>query len=523
MKIKSSSSRSLFLFATIVSFYAIFSKILGLIREMLIANYFGATKFTDAYLIGWTVPETFLHLIAGRALVTAFIPVFTDELEKKNYLSAWRMANALRNLVNLIFVFIVLFIYIFSYPIIRTIAPGIKDSVTINYAVTFMRILSISLIFTSSLSIYTGILNTFKKFYITGLSELLLNAGIVFSLIFFVRRLNIYSIVLGAYEGRLLFLLLLIIGTYKINKLHNVIISFRDKLKIFHPQIKNIAKLYTPLLFGNLIGYLNIIVDRTICSFLPPGNIASLSFAGRIVMIAVNIISIPVSTVLYPELSLNSARNNIKKFSEISIKSMKSLLYLMVPLTVFLFVYREEIVTLLFKRGNFDERAVILTANVLIFYSFYTIFISLNYLSGTILNSLKLTKITTLVNSIGILVNIFLSLVLVKTYKLKGIAFATSFSAFLIFILYLFFISKHIRIGNFIKYFSKIIFIGAILFLGLFFFARINFLTGWKENILKLGLKLFISGLVLCFIYFILSFFIKAREYKILFHLLKKK
>ncbi|MGL5751944.1 MAG: murein biosynthesis integral membrane protein MurJ, partial [Paraclostridium sp.] len=224
---------------------------------------------------------------------------------------------------------------------------------------------------------------------------------------------------------------------------------YKPYVNIKDENVKKMLWLITPVLIGVAVNQVNSIVDRTIASTLVEGSISALNYATKLNQFVMGMFIVSISSVIYPVLSKLSTENNKAKFNESIVRSINTVIILVIPISIGAIILANPIVKLLFQRGEFDSRATQMTAYALIFYSIGMIGFGLRDILGKVFYSLQDTKTPMINGVIAMVLNIILNIVFVKltNMQLAGLAFATSISALVTIILL--FISLRKKIGPF--------------------------------------------------------------------------
>lgn len=410
------------------------SKLLGFSRELVLASSYGTTTYSDAYLISISIPVT-LFAIIGRGISTTFIPIYY-ELSKNE---RDKFVNNIINIVLILTSVMSIIGILFSEQIINIFAMGFTGE-KLETTIYFTRVTLVGIIFIGLSSIMTSLLHIYNKFSLSGLSGVPFNLIII---IFIILSSKFNPLILP--YGSLLalssqFVFLLYIAS-KNGYRYKMYIDLKAK------YVKKMIRLIGPVCIGVGVNQLNIMIDRSISSTLGDGTIAALNYANRLNGFVMGLFIASISSVVYPILSKLSSENNKQKFNNIITKSINIIILLVIPISIGAIVLAEPIVSVLFKRGLFDEKATRLTAIALVFYSIGMIGVGLRDVLGKVFYSIKDTKIPMKNGIIAMVINIVLNLILSKFMGHAGIAFATSLSSILC-ILLLFKNLKQ-KIGNF--------------------------------------------------------------------------
>ena len=358
--------------ASIFSFFTIISRILGYLRDILIAIFLGASIFADAFFVAFRLPNTFRRLFAEGTFNAAFIPSYTSA-KLKGQKDGIKFADEVFNLLLLILLFIVTLAEIFTPFLVYLIAPGFTDdNIKFDLAVEFTRITFPFLLFVSLSSFFSGILNSNNKFAAAASAPIFLNVILIISiLISYFQELNIakqlsYGVTLAG-AAQLIFLIFFTLKFYR----PSIRFSFKtsSKVKFFFRKL-------LPSIFSSGVTQINILVGTIIASF-QSGAVSYLYYADRVYQINLAIAGIAVGTVSLPVLSKAFKNKNYNKILNIQNKSIQLSLLLSVPASIGLIIASEEIVNGLFGYGSFNIADVEMTSKALMFFGYGIIAFSL--------------------------------------------------------------------------------------------------------------------------------------------------
>lgn len=493
------------------------SKILGFGRELVLASAYGASAYSDAYLIATNIPLVVFVGIAS-ALSTTFIPMYYQVNNTKGEGESLKFTNNIFNLVLVLSILFSIIGYIFAEQLVKIFAIGFEGE-TLKIAVGFTRVVIWGVIFIAMKSIMTAFLNAKNNFQIPGLIGIPFNIIIIVSIILSVKYNNIYLIVWGTLIGMLSQFLFQIPFAYKNGYKYNTYINLKDE------YIKKIIWLVGPVFIGVTVNQINTMVDRTLASTLVEGSISALNYANKLNQFIMALFIASISSVIYPRLSKLSSEKDNKRFTESIIRSTNSVILLIIPITVGAIVLSEPIVKILFQRGEFNSNATQMTSIALVFYSIGLIGIGLRDIIGKVFYSLQDTKTPMINGTISMIFNIILNLVFVNVMGHAGLALATSISS--IICILLLFISLKRKVGYFGQ--DKIIrttvksVIAAIL-MGICTITAYNIvLNNLGAGFIYEAISLIISIIIGALIYFISTIILKIEEITIIIESIKKK
>jgi putative peptidoglycan lipid II flippase len=489
----------------------VISGILGFVREIVLAYFYGASSVSDAYLISLTIP-TVIFAFIGVALKTTYIPIFIKIENEQGIDAANKFTNNIVNLLLVFSTFIILPVLIFTEPVVKLFASGFNEK-TLALAISFTQISMLSIYIIGILYVFEGYLRIKKNFLIPGIISLPLNITIILSIVLSVgfddRILAVGRVV--AVIAQLLFVIpCLLKNGYK----YTFYLNIRDN------NLQKTLLLAIPVILGTSVNQINKLVDRTIASQVAIGGITALNYASRINGFVLNIFVTSLITVIYPIFSTLAANNNIKGLKRALAEAINIISLLILPATIGTMIFSESIITLLFARGAFGAKASALTASALFFYSIGLMGFGLREILSRALYSLNDTKSPMINAAIGMVLNIILNIILSKYLGIGGLALATSLSA--IFTTGLMFITLRKKIGplgikqNCVSFFKVLV---ASLIMAVF--AKLSF--NYAATILSQNISLILAAGVGMLTYFIIIYFMKIEDVDKIVDYIQKK
>lgn len=402
--------------ALIMAILTVGSKILGFVREMVLANYFGAGMITDAYVMGQSIPNTLMAAII-TAVGTSYMPILAGRFELGGVKEANKFTSQLLNaLFSITAVFFVLAL-VFSKPLVSVFAPGYeadKAALTIYY----MRIAFISLFFHAGITIFEAYLQYRGVFNKQTLIGYLQNISIIVFIIV-AALVDYHLLVLGVVVGfglRFIFDYLLVRSngfTYDAD--------FR-----MTATIKEVIELALPVFIGGYVSEINTFVDKMLASDLPEGSVSALNYASTIINVILAFVVTIFVTLVYPRLNKAFATRDFAHISSLSERGINLLSLVAIPCALGAMLYAKDVVHIIYMRGAFTEAAALMASTALLFYAIRIPFYAINQLIIKVFYSMHDMKTPVLCSVVSLVVNVSLNLILVKRIGLAGLAIATS-------------------------------------------------------------------------------------------------
>ena len=421
-----SETRRIVKAAGVVSASTMVSRVLGMIRDIVIASFFGTGLAADAFFVAFRIPNLLRRLLAEGALTVAFVPVFTEQLGQRGEEEARRFARASFTLLAIVLAVVCVLGILTSPLIVRLFAPGfVQVAEKFELTVTLNRILFPYLFFVGLLALSMGVLNSLKHFFAPALAPALLNVGMICGALVLGRWFDrpVMGLALGVLAGGALQI------AFQIPFLRRHRISLRPHFDIFMPPIRRVCRLMGPAAFGAAVYQLNIFISTLLASLLPEGSVSYLWYADRLVQLPLALFGIAVATAVLPSMSRFVVEKRDEEWRSALTDSLRLVFFFALPSMVGLIVLRVPILNVLFERGSFDRQSVLLSAQALFYYA-----VGLWAFSGTRILSqafYSVQDVSTPVKAafVAFLVNGAASLALMGPMKHGGLALALSIAS----------------------------------------------------------------------------------------------
>ena len=481
------------------SFFTIISRLLGYVRDILIAVFLGAGPLADAFFVAFRIPNTFRRLFSEGTFNAAFVPSYSSVLDNKK--KSQKFANNIFTLLTIGLFFLVLVIEIMMPIFVFLIAPGFEgDYQKMELAITLTRITFPFLIFISLASFFSAILNTHNKFAIASAAPIILNILLIGVLLFgkiLNDRLVYYLSYAVTASGILQFIFLYYFVKKYFSPMKKLSIKIDDKVKIFFKKL-------LPSIFSSGVTQINILIGTVIASF-QASAVSYLYYADRIYQINLAIAGIAIGTVILPQLSKHVQNQNNEKINLIQNKALELSLFLSIPAAIALLIASEEIISSLFGYGSFDELSVKNSAEALFYFAIGLPAFSLIKVFSTFFFARHNTKIPFYISLTSVVLNISISIIFFKEVGFLIIPIATTISSWYnAFLLFVFLKKKSLFSFNlvFLNRFVKIL-IASIL-MGIFFNYVIYFFNDKFLYESSLKAIYLVSAVILGLIFYLL-------------------
>jgi len=403
----------------IVGGMTLISRILGLLRDVVFARYFGAGLIMDAFLVANRIPNMLRRFFAEGAFSAGFVPVMARYRERNDHEDAREFIDAASGTFGIV-LFVVTLLGVIAAPLlVLVVAPGfVGEGGNLDLATLMLRFTFPYLFFVSLTAFAGGILNTYGRFWVAAFTPVLLNVVLIAAAVWLSPRLD-QPIMALAYAVFLAGFLQLL---FQLPFLAKIRATPRPKWAPRHEGVKRAFRLMIPAIFGSSAAQINVLVGGIIASLLPVGSISYLYFSDRLMEFPLGIFGIALGTVTLPYLSRLWAKDNRTAFSRTLDWSLKLAVLISVPAAVGLFVLAEPLVTTLFFGGVFDQHAVQMTALALRAYAVGLVGFSFVKILAPAYFARENTKTPVRIALVALLVNLVLSIGL--AWYLSAIDFA---------------------------------------------------------------------------------------------------
>lgn len=402
----------------LIAFFSLMSKVLGLVRVSVIANQFGAKVYTDAYMMALKMPNMLFFIISG-ALATVVIPVFTEYAARGEKREAWKIFNTVMIVVTLFFLVASLIGMAGAPLLVKLVAPGFKG-VAEALTVELSRILLPLMVFSGLASLFANLLNANNIFGVPAFSNSVNNLFIIISALTLGNLYGIQGLALGTVLAMAAMALVQFPALFKAG------FKFNLSLAIQHPGVKKVYYLALPAALGISVNQVQVFINGVLASWLPEGSVSALSYADTLIQFPISLFVVALGTAVFPTLSGRAAEGDREALSGTLLGSLKVVIIGMVPASVGFMALSHPIVTLVYKRGVFDQSAVELTAPALLFFSVGLVGQAASLLLTKGFYSLQDTRTPVKLGVITVLINLTLSLVLIRYLQHGGLALANS-------------------------------------------------------------------------------------------------
>jgi putative peptidoglycan lipid II flippase len=409
--------------AFLIGFASLASRVVGLLRDRLLASHFGAGNVLDAYYAAFRLPDLFYQLIVLGALSAGFIPVFAEYMERKGQHEAWELAEKVLTTMAVILGGACLVLAVLADKIVPWTVPGFTGE-QLTTTVTLSRILLIST-FTLGLSaVMGGVLQATRRFVAFSLAPVLYNVGIIIGILGFSPSFGVTGVVYGVVLGAGLHFLVQALVAVPMGFRHVRVPTFKD------PGVAKILKLMLPRIAGLAAQQFNLVTLLVFASSLEAGSISVFNLANNLQYVPIGLIGISFAVAAFPAFSKLAANKDMEGLRNSFLVTTRKIMFLIVPATALMLLLRAQIVRLVLGAGVFDWTATIRTADVLAIFVISLIAQAMIPLTARVFYAMQDTKTPLYVSLVSLAANAGLAYLLRKPFGVLGLAAAYSVDAF---------------------------------------------------------------------------------------------
>ncbi len=436
--------------AIIIAIFSILAKLLGLIRDRLLAANFGAGDILDAYYAAFKLPDLIFNTLVLGALSVAFVPVFINLInsfnvkENKNKntsdeLNSWQLTSAVINIVFIVLGVLAVLFFIFARQITPLIAPGFQGE-KLYLTIAMTRIMLISIMFFGISNVLSSVLQAKRRFTMFALAPVMYNLGIIIGIILFVHWWGPIGLAWGVVLGAILHMLIQIPAVIRLGFRWQAVLALKNK------ALRKIGRLMLPRTFGLIGNQVNQLVITIIASTLLSGSLAVFNLAFNLQSMPIGIFAVSLAVAAFPLMSESLSRNDLPMFLHRFSSTIRKILFLIIPTSFFIIALRAQIVRLVLGTGKFDWQDTVMTAQALGIFAMSLFAQGLIPLLARAFYAFQNTKTPVLISLISIIVNISGSIILAPKWGVLGLVTAFSLANILQVILLI--TSLYYKMGN---------------------------------------------------------------------------
>ena len=400
----------------------LFGKILGLVRDQFLAAKYGYSTAGAAFYIASQIPRTFFDVVFASAISASFIPIFVEYLKKHGKEEAFALANRFITLISTATVVIMLGCMVFAEPLAWLFAPGYEVE-TIYLAVPLLKLLFPTMLFTAVAFSFVGILQSLDEFNVPAALSVVSNGILIFYYIFLNDRFGVWGLTIAFLIGWAMQAIIQIPSLRKKGYHYKSDFHFKDE------GLKKIGKLMLPVMVGTWIQPINYMINARFASQLSNGElgVTSLGYANNLYTIIVGVFVLAIANMVFPKFSRMT--EDKKEFGLAVRGTLKAMIFLLIPMTVGLMALAEPVVTLIYKRGEFDLLATELTSAALFFFALGMVGYGVQNILSRAFYANQDGKTPFYSGLVSIVINAVLCALLLKPMGIGGLALAAAVSS----------------------------------------------------------------------------------------------
>ncbi len=421
-------SKSLFKSTSVVASMTLVSRIFGFLRDMVTAQFFGATAAFDAFSVAFRIPNLMRRLFAEGSFSQAFVPVLSEFQKHQSNEDIRKFIDAVAGTLGCVLLGVTILGVVFAPVIVRLFAPGFaSEGARFDMTVTMLRI-TFPYLFLISLTAFAGaILNTYSRFWVAAFTPVLLNICMILAVFLLSPHLAIpiEGLAFGVLIAGIIQLL------FQFPFLRRLHLLPRPKIRFHDAGVKRVLKLMVPALFGVSVSQINLLLDTLFASLLVVGSVSWLYYSDRLMEFPLGVIGVAISTVILPHLSRHHASQSKEEFSHTLDWALRLVLLVGLPAAVVFAVISGPLLSTLFQHGHFDAHAVMMTRKSLSMFALGIAPFMLIKILASGFYAKQDIRTPVRIGILAMIANMVFNIMLIWPLKHAGIALATSLSAML--------------------------------------------------------------------------------------------
>jgi putative peptidoglycan lipid II flippase len=406
--------------ALLIGAASFLARILGMVRDRILAGTFGAGDALDTYYAAFRIPDLIYNLIILGTFSAAFIPIFMESKKKEE---GWKFVSNLFNIFGVALVASAAVLFLFAAPLMKVIAPGF-DAEKMRVTVILTRMLVISPIFLGLSGIFGGILQAHERFFINSLAPILYNVGIIFGALVLAPRYGVYGLAIGVVAGAFLHFLIQVPPALMLGFRWRFVFDVTDR------AFRAMLSMSIPRVLSLAVSQIDFVIATVIASTLSSGSLAVFNLANNLQSFPLGIIGISFATAAFPKLSSLAADGSQEKFFSRLRATLRQVLFFITPAAVLLLTLRAQIVRVVLGTGRFDWQDTVATSDTLAFFALSLGAQALIPLFARSFYALKNSRTPMFAGAASVATDIIGNIILAPRYGVTGLAMAFTLASF---------------------------------------------------------------------------------------------
>lgn len=497
--------KNIFKTFSLIFIITVISKFLGLFRDIVFAKYYGTGYVANAFFAAIRIPTQLVDIILSSAIVSTFVPIFNQVLQKDGKDKANKFANNFVNIVALISTAIAIIGIIFAPQIVKALAGGF-DTQTFNLTVELIKITFPMIVFTAIAYSLVGFLQSYGQFNIPAMISAVSNLVIIIFLLLFREKFGIHGVAGCMLFAWLLQVLIQVPFAKKYGYPFGLHIDFKDE------NIKRVFLLSIPILISTAVLPINNLVSTRLASGMGDNAVSAMEYAYKLYVVISGVFTYAIGNIIFPEMSRASADDNKEEYKEIINKAMRMMIYILIPLTIGITIFSKDIISVIYERGEFTAESTLITSSILTFFSVGIIGSGIVEVMNKAFYAKQDTKSPLIAGIIMIIINVILCVTLSKFLDVKGLALATSITAIVNAITLMYMANRNVKIitkelGTFI---AKVVI--SALVMGVVVYLLNKYLQA--SSLINI-FRMIIGAAIGVVTYYLMTYLLKANEIKL--------
>ncbi|TRW26266.1 murein biosynthesis integral membrane protein MurJ [Criibacterium bergeronii] len=493
-------------------------KILALVRDIFLANQYGTSMYSNAFLTASRIPRVLFDAIFASAITSSFIPIFNKSMNKEGEQKAFEFSDVFISCISIFMTAIMILCFIFARQITSFFADGF-DEQTLNLSIKLLYILLPTMICTGLAFSFTGILQSMDEFLIPASISVVFNLVIISYYFTLNRFFGIFGLAVFYLIGWIMQVLI------QVPSLKRIGYKYNFKPQFDHPYFRETLFLMIPVMVSTWVQPFNIMINAKYASRLYFGaGVSAIEFANNLYTMLVGVIAISVMNFMFPKISMMVQKNEEQKFKDAVSDTSLSTLFLVIPLMFGVMSLSASLISLIYGGNKFDSNSVNITSTALYYFSLGMPGYCLQAIFSKVYFAKENGKVPMIAAIVAIAVNYVLCIILVEPFAIGGVALASSISVTVNALILLMFMQRDsvkLLDKDFLSEIIKMVLASAVMYIMIKLVGLIFGISSSSRLIMlvKIGIQ-FVVGVIT---YFIIVFILKTKQTKFIKDLLNSK